>query len=234
MKQLKDILFGVQIEAIRGSTSQSINAIKFDSREVETGDLFVAVKGDKADGHDFIEKAIANGALAIVYQNKVNFDSEKVVWIETNNSRAALAILASNFYECPSCELKLIGVTGTNGKTTVSSLLHRLFEKAGYAAGLLSTIEVKYLNEIIPTTHTTPDPLQINRYLRAMVDAGVEVCFMEVSSHGIDQDRIKGLVYSGGIFTNLSHDHLDYHNSFAEYRNIKNSFLMPCLKPHLR
>ena len=224
MKQLKDILFGVQIEAIRGSTSQSINAIKFDSREVETGDLFVAVKGDKADGHDFIEKAIAKGALAIVYQNKVNFDSEKVVWIETNNSRAALAILASNFYECPSCELKLIGVTGTNGKTTVSSLLHRLFEKAGYAAGLLSTIEVKYLNEIIPTTHTTPDPLQINRYLRAMVDAGVEVCFMEVSSHGIDQDRIKGLVYAGGIFTNLSHDHLDYHNSFAEYRNIKKQF----------
>jgi UDP-N-acetylmuramoyl-L-alanyl-D-glutamate--2,6-diaminopimelate ligase len=224
MKQLKDILFGVQIEAIQGSTAQTINAIQFDSRQVAEGDLFVAVKGEQADGHDFIEKAIAKGAAAIVCQEKPEGSDDAVVWISTQNSREALAILASNYYERPSAQLKLVGVTGTNGKTTVTSLLHRLFEKAGFAAGLLSTIAVKYLDKEIDATHTTPDPLQINAHLRAMVDAGVEFCFMEVSSHGIDQDRIQGLAFVGGVFTNLSHDHLDYHNTFSEYRNVKKRF----------
>jgi len=224
MKQLKDILFGVQIEAIQGSTAQTINTIQFDSRQVGEGDLFVAVKGEQADGHDFIEKAIAKGAAAIVCQEKPEGSDDSVVWISTQNSREALAILASNYYERPSAQLKLVGVTGTNGKTTVTSLLHRLFEKAGFAAGLLSTIAVKYLDKEIDATHTTPDPLQINAHLRAMVDAGVEFCFMEVSSHGIDQDRIQGLTFVGGVFTNLSHDHLDYHNTFAEYRNVKKRF----------
>ena len=224
MKQLKDILFGVQIEAIQGSTAQTINAIQFDSRQVGEGDLFVAVKGEQADGHNFIEKAIAKGAAAIVCQEKPEGSDDSVVWISTQNSREALAILASNYYERPSAQLKLVGVTGTNGKTTVTSLLHRLFEKAGFAAGLLSTIAVKYLDKEIDATHTTPDPLQINAHLRAMVDAGVEFCFMEVSSHGIDQDRIQGLAFVGGVFTNLSHDHLDYHNTFAEYRNVKKRF----------
>jgi len=224
MKQLKDILFGVQIEAIQGSTAQTINAIQFDSRQVGEGDLFVAVKGEQADGHNFIEKAIAKGAAAIVCQEKPEGSDDAVVWISTQNSREALAILASNYYERPSAQLKLVGVTGTNGKTTVTSLLHRLFEKAGFAAGLLSTIAVKYLDKEIDATHTTPDPLQINAHLRAMVDAGVEFCFMEVSSHGIDQDRIQGLTFVGGVFTNLSHDHLDYHNTFAEYRNVKKRF----------
>ena len=224
MKQLKDILFGVQIEAIQGSTAQTINTIQFDSRKVGEGDLFVAVKGEQADGHNFIEKAIAKGAAAIVCQEKPEGSDDSVVWISTQNSREALAILASNYYERPSAQLKLVGVTGTNGKTTVTSLLHRLFEKAGFAAGLLSTIAVKYLDKEIDATHTTPDPLQINAHLRAMVDAGVEFCFMEVSSHGIDQDRIQGLTFVGGVFTNLSHDHLDYHNTFAEYRNVKKRF----------
>ena len=224
MKQLKDILFGVQIEAIQGSTAQTINTIQFDSRQVGEGDLFVAVKGEQADGHNFIEKAIAKGAIAIVCQEKPENSDDSVVWISTQNSREALAILASNYYERPSAQLKLVGVTGTNGKTTVTSLLHRLFEKAGFAAGLLSTIAVKYLDKEIDATHTTPDPLQINAHLRAMVDAGVEFCFMEVSSHGIDQDRIQGLTFVGGVFTNLSHDHLDYHNTFAEYRNVKKRF----------
>ena len=224
MKQLKDILFGVQIEAIQGSTAQTINALQFDSRQVGEGDLFVAVKGEQADGHNFIEKAIAKGAAAIVCQDKPKGSDDSVVWISTQNSREALAILASNYYERPSAQLKLVGVTGTNGKTTVTSLLHRLFEKAGFAAGLLSTIAVKYLDKEIDATHTTPDPLQINAHLRAMVDAGVEFCFMEVSSHGIDQDRIQGLTFVGGVFTNLSHDHLDYHNTFAEYRNVKKRF----------
>ena len=224
MKQLKDILFGVQIEAIQGSTAQTINTIQFDSRQVGEGDLFVAVKGEQADGHDFIEKAIAKGAAAIVCQEKPEGSDDAVVWISTQNSREALAILASNYYERPSAQLKLVGVTGTNGKTTVTSLLHRLFEKAGFATGLLSTIAVKYLDKEIDATHTTPDPLQINAHLRAMIDAGVEFCFMEVSSHGIDQDRIQGLTFVGGVFTNLSHDHLDYHNTFAEYRNVKKRF----------
>ena len=224
MKQLKDILFGVQIEAIQGSTAQTIKAIQFDSRQVDEGDLFVAVKGEQADGHNFIEKAIAKGAAAIVCQEKPESSDDSVVWISTQNSREALAILASNYYGRPSAQLKLVGVTGTNGKTTVTSLLHRLFEKAGFAAGLLSTIAVKYLDKEIDATHTTPDPLQINAHLRAMVDAGVEFCFMEVSSHGIDQDRIQGLTFVGGVFTNLSHDHLDYHNTFAEYRNVKKRF----------
>lgn len=224
MKQLKDILFGVQIEAIQGSTAQTINAIQFDSRQVGEGDLFVAVKGEQADGHNFIEKAIAKGAAAIVCQEKPKGSDDSVVWISTQNSREALAILASNYYGRPSAQLKLVGVTGTNGKTTVTSLLHRLFEKAGFAAGLLSTIAVKYLDKEIDATHTTPDPLQINAHLCAMVDAGVEFCFMEVSSHGIDQDRIQGLTFVGGVFTNLSHDHLDYHNTFAEYRNVKKRF----------
>ena len=224
MKQLRDLLFGVQIEAIQGSTAQAINAIQFDSRKVNEGNLFVAVKGEQVDGHDFIEKAIAKGAAAIVCQEKPENSDDSVVWISTQNSREALAILASNYYERPSSQLKLVGVTGTNGKTTVTSLLHRLFEKAGFAVGLLSTIAIKYLDKEIDATHTTPDPLKINAHLRAMVDAGVAFCFMEVSSHGIDQDRIQGLTFEGGVFTNLSHDHLDYHNTFTEYRNVKKRF----------
>ena len=224
MNQLKDILFGVRLEAIQGNTNVSISSVAFDSRKVQEGGLFVAIKGEVVDGHDYIEKAIALGSIAIVCEKKPTQPSEKVVWITTANSREALAIMAANFYDRPSAKLKLIGVTGTNGKTTVTTLLHRLFTKAGYAAGLISTIAIKYNLEEIPATHTTPDPLEINSYLNAMVDAGVDYCFMEVSSHGIDQDRIKGLIFAGGVFTNLSHDHLDYHKTFADYRNVKKQF----------
>lgn len=224
MKQLKDLLFGVQIEATQGRTDVSIQAIAFDSRQVQQGDLFVAIIGDAVDGHAYIQKAIDKGAIAVVGEEKPQDFPEDIVWVATENSRAALAILASNYYDQPSKDLKLIGVTGTNGKTTTTSLLYRLFEQAGFATGLLSTIVVKYLSKEIPATHTTPDPLQINAYLRAMVDAGVEFCFMEVSSHGIAQDRIKGLMFAGGVFTNLSHDHLDYHKSFAAYRDVKKQF----------
>ena len=224
MKQLKELLFGVQIEATQGRTDVSIQAIAFDSRQVQQGDLFVAIVGDAVDGHAYIQKAVDKGAIAVVGEEKPQDFANDIVWIETRNSRAALAILASNYYDQPSKDLKLIGVTGTNGKTTTTSLLYRLFELAGFATGLLSTIVVKYLSKEIPATHTTPDPLQINAYLRAMVDAGVEFCFMEVSSHGIAQDRIKGLVFTGGVFTNLSHDHLDYHKSFTAYRDVKKQF----------
>ena len=193
MKQLKDLLFGVQIEATQGRTDVEIKQISFDSRAIKSGDLFVAIQGDSVDGHHYIDKAISNGAIAVIGEQKPKHFPEDIVWVATKNSRAALAILASNFYDQPSKALKLVGVTGTNGKTTTTSLLYRLFQKAGFATGLLSTIVVKYLSEEIPATHTTPDPLQINAHLKAMVDAGVEVCFMEVSSHGISQDRIKGL-----------------------------------------
>lgn len=224
MKQLKELLFGVQIEAIQGSTTTVVEAIAFDSRAICPGDLFVAIKGDVVDGHEYIEKAIANGAVIVVGEVKPTHLPSEVVWVETKNSRAALAIIAANYYDRPSSKLKLIGVTGTNGKTTTTSLLYHLFEKAGYATGLLSTIVVKYLSTEISATHTTPDPLQINAHLSAMVDAGVEVCFMEVSSHGIAQDRINGLIFSGGVFTNLTHDHLDYHKSFSAYRDVKKAF----------
>ena len=224
MKQLKDLLFGVQIEAIQGRTDVEIQQIAFDSRAVNPGDLFVAIQGDLVDGHDYIDKAIQKGATVVLGTQKPFNFPENIVWVATSNSRAALAILASNYYDQPSKSLKLVGVTGTNGKTTTTSLLYQLFEKAGYATGLLSTIVVKYLSTEIQATHTTPDPLQINANLSAMVKAGVEVCFMEVSSHGISQDRVKGLVFAGGVFTNLSHDHLDYHKSFADYRDVKKQF----------
>lgn len=224
MNQLKDILFGVRLEAIQGNTNVSISSVAFDSRKAQEGGLFVAIKGEVVDGHDYIEKAIALGSIAIVCEKKPTQPSEKVVWITTANSREALAIMAANFYDRPSAKLKLIGVTGTNGKTTVTTLLHRLLTNAGYAAGLISTIAIKYNLEEIPATHTTPDPLEINSHLNAMVEAGVDYCFMEVSSHGIDQDRIKGLIFAGGVFTNLSHDHLDYHKTFADYRDVKKQF----------
>ena len=224
MKQLKDLLFGVQIEATQGRTDIEIQQITFDSRAVNPGDLFVAIQGDVVDGHDYIDKAIEKGATAVLGEQKPFNFPENIVWVASSNSRAALAILASNYYDQPSKALKLVGVTGTNGKTTTTSLLYHLFESAGYATGLLSTIVVKYLSKEIQATHTTPDPLQINAHLSAMVEAGVEVCFMEVSSHGISQDRIKGLVFAGGVFTNLSHDHLDYHKSFAAYRDVKKQF----------
>ena len=180
--------------------------------------------GSSSLGLSAVKITLSECSAAIVCQEKPEGGDDSVVWVSTQNSREALAILASNYFERPSAQLKLVGVTGTNGKTTVTSLLHRLFEKAGFAAGLLSTIAVKYLDKEIDATHTTPDPLQINAHLRSMVDAGVEFCFMEVSSHGIDQDRIQGLTFVGGVFTNLSHDHLDYHNTFAEYRNVKKRF----------
>jgi len=224
MKILKDLLYGVSIEAIQGNTSIGVDAITFDSRQVKKGSLFIAIKGDQIDGHQYIMSAIELGAAAIICEDKPALSNLDIVLITTKNSREALAICAANFYDNPSKELTLVGVTGTNGKTSVTSLLHHLFQRAGYAVGLLSTITIKYPSKTIAATHTTPDPLQINEHLRAMVSEGVEYCFMEVSSHGIAQDRIKGLVFSGGVFTNLTQDHLDYHETFANYRDVKKAF----------
>ncbi len=224
MAQLKDILYKVTINAVVGSTSIDINAVQFDSREITKNDVFVAIKGVTVDGHKFIESAIQKEAVAIVCEALPNELKEGVTYIEVESANQALAFMAANFYENPSENLRLVGVTGTNGKTTVVTLLYQLFKKAGFKVGLLSTVKIMVDNKEYPATHTTPDSLSINKYLKLMNEAGVEFCFMEVSSHGIHQHRSDGLHFEGGIFTNISHDHLDYHKTFAEYRDVKKSF----------
>ncbi|SHM81492.1 UDP-N-acetylmuramoyl-L-alanyl-D-glutamate--2,6-diaminopimelate ligase [Polaribacter sp. KT 15] len=224
MKNLKDILYKVSIEEVSGSTNVDVNAVVFDSRNIVKNDVFVAFKGVSVDGHLFIEKAIALGATVIVCQEFPSEIIEGITYVKVVDTNVALAIIASNYYDNPSSKLPLIGVTGTNGKTTIATLLYQLFKKAGYKVGLLSTVKVLVDNEEFKATHTTPDSVAINSYLDKMVEAGVDFCFMEVSSHGIHQKRTEGLVFAGGIFTNLSHDHLDYHETFAEYRNVKKEF----------
>ncbi len=231
MMQLKDILYKVKINAVAGNTSVAFNAIHFDSRKIEVNDVFIAVKGAASDGHQYISKVVETGAVAVVCETMPATPVNGVTYVEVEDTHAALAIMASNFYGNPSKNLKLVGVTGTNGKTTVASLLWQLFKKAGYTVGMISTVKIMVGETVHETTHTTPDPLTINRYLKLMNDAGVEYCFMEVSSHGIHQKRIEGLHFTGGIFTNLSHDHLDYHASFAEYRDIKKQYFDTLPKP---
>ncbi|MCH2196593.1 UDP-N-acetylmuramoyl-L-alanyl-D-glutamate--2,6-diaminopimelate ligase [Kordia sp.] len=224
MKILKDILYKVHIEAVTGDTNISVRELVFDSRKVQTNDVFIAIRGYEVDGHSYISAAIKLGAVAIICDEIPEKIVNGVTYIQVDNGSSALAIMASNFYGNPSENLKLIGVTGTNGKTTVATLLYQLFKKAGYKVGLLSTVKILVDDTEYKTTHTTPDSLTINRYLEKMNHEGVEYCFMEVSSHGIHQKRTAGLVFQGGIFTNLSHDHLDYHDTFAEYRDVKKKF----------
>ena len=221
MKSLKDILYGVSLSAVSGTTSVMVNNICFDSRKVGADDVFVAIKGLVADGHQFIEQTVASGARAVICEELPRQMEDEVTYVAVDNANSALAIMASNFYDNPSKNLKLVGITGTNGKTTISSLLYQLFTKAGYKVGLISTIKIMVDKVEYATTHTTPDALTINKYLGMMSEAGVEYCFMEVSSHGISQKRTEGLTFEGAIFTNLSHDHLDYHKTFAEYRDTK-------------
>jgi len=224
MKIVKDILYKVPIEAVHGSTSIAINKIEFDSRKIEANDVFVAIKGALSDGHLFIEKAISLGAKVIICETFPVAFIEGITYVKVLSSNAALAHLAANYYDNPSEKLKLVGVTGTNGKTTIASLLYQLFKRAGYKVGLLSTVKIVVDETIYGATHTTPDSLTINHYLNEMVEAGCEFCFMEVSSHGIHQKRTEALYFEGGVFTNLSHDHLDYHKTFAEYRDVKKEF----------
>ncbi len=224
MSELKDILYKVTINTVVGDTSVAVNAIQFDSRKIELNDVFVAIRGTLADGHGYIDKAIKQGALVIVCETLPTSLVNGITYIQVDNSNKALAIMASNYYDSPSGNLKLVGVTGTNGKTTVTTLLYQLFKNAGYKVGLLSTVKILVDDLEYKATHTTPDPIAINSYLKMMNEAGVEFCFMEVSSHGIHQSRTEGLRFAGGVFTNLSHDHLDYHNTFAEYRDVKKAF----------
>lgn len=224
MKVLKDILYKVTVNAVFGRTNQGISKVVFDSRKVEANCLFVAQRGLNFDGHDFIDKAIENGAVAVVCENLPNQLNNNCTYIQVKDANNALAIIAANYYNNPSSKLKLVGITGTNGKTTIATLLFELFQNSGFKSGLLSTVKIMVGNKIFDATHTTPDSLSINYYLNEMVKSGVTHCFMEVSSHGIHQKRTDALLFAGGVFTNLTHDHLDYHKTFADYRDCKKIF----------
>ncbi len=224
MKNLKDILYRVSVDSIIGTTDLLIESVEFDSRKTRVNTLFVAQKGLLFDGNEFIKQAVENGSVAIICEKFPAETNAEVTYIRVSDANEALAIIASNFYGNPSEELKLVGVTGTNGKTTIATLLYKLFTNAGQKAGLLSTIKIMIDEIEEETSLTTPDSVTINKALAKMVKVGVKFCFMEVSSHGIHQKRTAGLKFEGGIFTNLTHDHLDYHNSFSEYRDVKKSF----------
>jgi UDP-N-acetylmuramoyl-L-alanyl-D-glutamate--2,6-diaminopimelate ligase len=224
VKTLKDILYKVAIEAVKGSTDIAINRMDFDSRKIRTNDVFIAIRGSISDGHDFIEKAIQQGALAVICDTFPENIAKGIAYVQVKDTNSAVAFMAANYFGDPSRNLKLVGITGTNGKTTIASLLYQLFKKAGFKVGLLSTVKILVDDVEYKATHTTPDSITINHYLKEMVENDVEYCFMEVSSHGIHQKRTEALHFVGGIFTNLSHDHLDYHPTFAEYRDVKKSF----------
>jgi UDP-N-acetylmuramoyl-L-alanyl-D-glutamate--2,6-diaminopimelate ligase len=221
---LKEIIYKVAIEAVKGSTDIAINTMDFDSRNIGANDIFVAIRGTISNGHDYIEKAINSGAVAIVCDTFPEVLVAGITYVQVKDTNKALAFMAANYFGNPSEKLKLVGITGTNGKTTIASLLYQLYKKAGFKVGLLSTVKILVDDIEYKATHTTPDSITINHYLKEMVEAGVEYCFMEVSSHGIHQKRTEALHFVGGVFTNLSHDHLDYHPTFAEYRDVKKSF----------
>ena len=222
--KLNDILSGIWIVSLHGDPGAEIADITFDSRTVGKGSLFVAVEGVHADGHDFIPKAVEAGAAAVLCRVLPQELAPGVTYAQTENTDRALAEAAARFYGQPSRKLKLVGVTGTNGKTSIATLLYRLFRNLGHKAGLISTITYVVDDREIPSTHTTPDALRLNRMLAEMAEAGCEYCFMEVSSHSIVQGRIWGLHFAGGIFTNITHDHLDYHKTFANYIKAKQGF----------
>ena len=224
MKLLREILYKVEINSVVGNTSLSINKIEFDSRLISDGDMYIAITGVNVDGHSFISQAIKNGANCIVCEKIPDNKTDGVVYVNVKSSRKALAIISSNYFDNPSSKLNLIGVTGTNGKTTIATLLFDLYTELEIKSGLISTVKISYDNKNFQANQTTPDSLSINRFLSEMVNSNVRYCFMEVSSHGIDQNRTDGLVFKGGIFTNLTHDHLDYHESFENYRDTKKQF----------
>ena len=224
MKKINDILKRCNVIETVGRDDRKVSALVFDSRKSEEGVAFFAVRGTQVDGHDYIAKAVEQGCKVIVCESLPENINDDVTYYVVDDTAKSLGYAASEFYGRPSEKLRLVGVTGTNGKTTIATLLYRLFFNAGYPCGLLSTIENRINNVVVPSTHTTGDQLQINEMLSRMVDAGCEYAFMEVSSHAVDQDRIAGLRFEGGIFTNLTHDHLDYHKTVAAYRDAKKKF----------
>ena len=224
MKLIREILYKVEINSVIGNTSFSVNKVEFDSRLVSDSDMYVAIAGVNVDGHDFISQAIKNGAKCIVCEKIPTQFVDEIVYVNVKSSRKALAIISSNYYDNPSSKLNLIGITGTNGKTTISTLLYDLYRNLGIKSGLISTVKISVGDNDYKAKQTTPDSLSINSYLNEMVKSEVRYCFMEVSSHGIHQNRIEGLNFKGGVFTNLTHDHLDYHENFENYRDTKKQF----------
>ncbi len=224
MAEIRDILYNVRITSTVGNMNVDVKGIAFDSRKVEAGFLFVAVKGTQADGHAFIDKAISLGAIVVVCIQLPESTNHLVTYVTVKDTSLALGTICSNFYGNPSKKLKLVGVTGTNGKTTVATLLYQLFTAMGKKCGLLSTVENRITDKVLPATHTTPDPIQINFLLTQMLEAGCTHAFMEVSSHACAQGRIEGLQFTGALFTNITHDHLDYHHTFESYIRAKKSF----------
>jgi UDP-N-acetylmuramoyl-L-alanyl-D-glutamate--2,6-diaminopimelate ligase len=224
MIRINDLIRDIEVVSRTGDENPVIDSIEFDSRKVVPGTLFIAVKGTKSDGHDFIGSAVKSGAVAVICEALPEKAGRNICWIKTNDSAKALGIVASGFFGNPSSKLKLTGVTGTNGKTTIATLLYRMFSRLGYKCGLFSTVCNYIVITELPATHTTPDPIELNRNLAAMIDAGCDYAFMEVSSHAVDQKRIAGLKFAGGIFTNLTHDHLDYHINFSNYLTAKKGF----------
>jgi UDP-N-acetylmuramoyl-L-alanyl-D-glutamate--2,6-diaminopimelate ligase len=224
MALLQDILFKVNIRSVDGITAVEVKDLQIDSRKVSNGSAFIAIKGSSADGHQFIDTAVENGAKAIICETLPSSRKENVTYVQVENSAAAAGYMAHNYYAQPSEKLKLVGVTGTNGKTTIATLLYKLFTMLGCRCGLLSTVQNHIGDKIVPATHTTPDAISLNALLKQMVDDGCTHVFMETSSHAVHQHRITGLHFSGGIFSNITHDHLDYHKTFEEYIRVKKSF----------
>lgn len=224
MKNLKSILHAIPVQEVVGQLDVEVVSLCFDSRQVVFGSLFIAVRGVHTDGHLFIDKAIAFGARAVIVEELPVETLDSVVYIVVADSALALGVLAANFYDNPSKKMKLVGVTGTNGKTTVATLLFQLFTELGYHVGLLSTVQNQIGERVIPATHTTPDPIQLNHLLSEMIEEGCDYCFMEVSSHAVVQQRIAGLKFTGAIFTNITHDHLDFHKTFSSYIKAKKKF----------
>ncbi len=224
MAKLQDILYNVRLQSVQGSTNLEVKDVQIDSRKVTKGSLFVAIKGAIIDGHLYIEKAIELGARVIVCEQVPLLLNDGVTYLQVNNTNEAVAYIAHHFYNEPSTRLKLIGVTGTNGKTTVATLLYKLFTQLGYKCGLISTVQNQIGKQVVPATHTTPDAVSLNSLLHQMLAAECTHVFMEVSSHAIHQHRTTGLSFVGGIFTNITHDHLDYHKTFDEYIKVKKQF----------
>ena len=230
MHSLNDILKDVAVVNITGSAVMSVGDLQIDSRAVQTGDTFIAIRGTHADGHKFIPSVIDKGARLIICETLPEEINQTVTYVEVKNTSIALGQIASNYFGRPSHMMKVVGVTGTNGKTSTVTLLYRLFRSLGYKAGMLSTVENQINGEVIPSTHTTPDAINLNRLMAQMVSSGCEYCFMEVSSHAIDQSRIEGLTFTGAVFTNITHDHLDYHKTFDNYLKVKKQFFDHLIK----
>ena len=222
--QLQDVLYGVAITNLVGSTNREVSMLTFDSRKVQQNAVFFAVRGTLSDGHQFIGQTIDAGAAVVICEEIPEQRNAAVTYIEVDSTTVALGIMAANFYGNPSARLKLVGITGTNGKTTIATLLFKLFTSLNFGVGMISTVQNQINDEIIPATHTTPDPLALNALLQRMVDEGCEYCFMEVSSHAVVQHRIEGLIFAGGVFSNITHDHLDFHKTFDNYIKAKKAF----------